>query len=226
MSSRRSLLATTQALLERTYGIPEGLVLAERFVIGDRGLRDLYATRSAHQAGSLEGQGARLLVREVPGGARACVYFPDAMIRALERQPPWHGVGEANVDPFATRVEEVDHLLYVADRAAAGRSVSLFELELHANVSKWLVVGRFVTGHRRRLTDRERVWLRWHLFLKHRFVEEDAAIRERYRDATRHALRFVDGLQRARPSRRLGLLRSFHDATASDKLRLIGRLAA
>jgi hypothetical protein len=72
------------------------------------------------------------------------------------------------------------------------------------------------------LTDRERVWLRWHLFLKHRFVDDDVAIRGRYRDATRHALRFVDGLLRTRPSDRLRLLRAFHAATASDKLRLIG----
>jgi hypothetical protein len=226
VTGRGSLLAATQALLERTYRIPQGLVRAERFVIGDRGLRDLYRERSVHEAGSPVGQGARMLVREVPDGARVCVYFPDAMIRALERRPPWHGVGDDNVDPFATLVEEVDHLLTVADRAASGRPVSLFELELHANVSKWLVVGRFVAGRRRRLTDRERVWLRWHLFLKHRFVDEDAAIRGRYRDATRHALRFVDGLLHTRPSRRLGLLRAFHDATASDKVRLIGELAA
>lgn len=157
MSGGRSLLAAIQALLERTYGIPEGLIRAERFVIGDRGLRDLYRVRTATEARSADEHGARTLVREIPDGARVCVYLPDALIRRLERFPPWHGVGEDNVDPFATLVEEVDHLLYVADRAAAGRPISLFELELHANVSKWLVVGRFVAGRRRQLTDRERV---------------------------------------------------------------------
>jgi hypothetical protein len=196
-------------------------------VIGDHGLRTLYGRARGALIESGDGQGARLLVRETSAGVRASLYLPDAMIRRLEAFPPTRGVGEQNVDAFATLVEEIDHLVVLADRVCANRPVSRFELELHANVSKWLVLSRFVIGRRTRLRERDRLWLRWHLFRKHEWVEHDPRVRRRYRDASRHAVRFLDGWSRSSPaSRRIDLLRRFHDAPIDEKLELIRALAA
>jgi hypothetical protein len=222
-----SLLSSTQRLLERTYGMPIGEVDSSRFVIGDVGLRALYAgTREVHGAWSAAGYGARTLVREAPDGVRVAVYFPDAMIRGLERDPPQRGLGESNVDAFATLVEELDHLLCLVERVREQRPVSLFELELHANVSKHLVLTRFLAGGRGTLDPRRRLWLRWHLFHKRRHVDDDPRVRGRYDDAARYAIRLLDVLPALTVGERLATLRRFHRDSGVGKVRLIESLAA
>ncbi len=222
-----SLIEQVQRLLERTYDLESGRVDVGAFLIGDDGYRRLYGDgRPARNVGSEQGDGSRVLVRETERGLRACIYFPDRMIEALERHPPQRGLGDRNVDPFATLVEELDHLLCLADRAARKLPVSMLELEVQANVSKYLVLARFLAGRRGRLSPRSRTWLRYHLFEKARFVERDPAVRRRYRDARRFAVRFIDGASALDPRRFLALLRRFHQETIDGKLRLIQTLHA
>lgn len=212
-----SLLDTIRGLLERSYRMQTGLGTLDPFVIGDRG----YGAMNGRA-----GHGARTLVRETADGVRAAIYFPDDLIRRLERYPPQRGIGDENVDEFATFVEEIDHLLVLADRQTEGRPSTLFELELHANVSKHLVLSRFLAGTGRpRLSPDERLWLRHHLFDKNRFCDEDSSVRSRYRDARRWALRLLDALPRFGMRHRIDALRAFHAASAAGKLELIGRLA-
>ena len=219
-----SLLEAIAGLLTRTYRMRTGVTDLAPFVIGDEGYRRLYRDGAA-EIGS-PGVEARVLIRERDDGVRAAIYFPDEVIATLEAHPPQHGVGERNVDAFAVLVEELDHLLCVAERAADGRPVSRFELELHANVSKHLVLRRFLAGPADRpLAARRRAWLRWHLFHKRRYADPDPDVRARYEDAARWALRLIDALERTPVPARLPALRAFHRAGAADKLNLIGRLA-
>jgi hypothetical protein len=220
----RSLLDAVRGLLERTYRIRSGVSDLGPFVIGDAGYRALYgAGRGARVVTSADGEGARTLVRDTKDGVAACIYFPDAMIRQLEAHPPQRGVHADNLAPFATFVEEIDHLLVVAERSLGRRPVSLFELELHANVSKYLVAARFLAGVAGRLGPGRRVWLRARLFDDVDFCDDDPAVRERYRDAARWAIRLLDALP-DEPPRRIEVLRRFHAANAPDKLRLISAL--
>lgn len=217
-----ALLDTVERLLRRTYRVDAAIPGLAAFVVGDRGFRDLYGTvPTASIVGSGAGDGARTLFRETDEGIRAAIYLPDAMIRTLESHPPQRGIGERNVDAFAALVEEADHLLVVAERAAYGRPVSLFELELHANVSKHLVLSRFLAGSGRPLKERERVWLSWHLFHKGEWSHADPRICRRYAEAGRFAFRFLERLRGLEPGRRLARLREFHAAGAAEKLRLI-----
>ena len=213
-----SLLRTVQGLLTRTYALSAPLDDIERYVIGDAGLATLYDGPRARAVESAAGDGARLLLREDAGTLRACVYFPDALIEHLERQPPQRGVHADNVDAFAVFVEEIDHLLVAAERADAGRGVSLLELELHANVSKYLVLGRFLAGSARRLGPDRRAWLRHHLFERPVYSDPDAEVRGRYATATRHAVRFLATLEGMRPERRLERLRRFNRLDLGGKL--------
>jgi hypothetical protein len=204
-----SLLETVSGLLTRTYAIEAPLEAIGRYVIGDAGLRLLY--RGSSQVVRSEGAaGARLLVRDEPGPVRACIYYPDGLIRALEARPPQRGVDETNVEPFAAFVEEIDHLLVTAERAYRRRRVTYLELELHANVSKYLVLGRFLAGASRHLTAGARVWLRHHLFERPVYVDPDPAIRDRYRDAARMSVRFLDALEAHPRGGRVEALRRFH----------------
>jgi hypothetical protein len=222
-----TLLEAVRGLLERTYRIPPCLADVGSFVIGDLGYRELYgSSRGERDIGSAGVPAAKTLIREVHGGTAVCVYFPDSLIRCLEAFPPQHGLGAENLDAFATFVEEIDHLLVVAERTYRQRPVSLFELELHANVSKYLVLARFLAGRRDRLEPAEQLWLRHRLFEGIRFCEEDAAVRQRYRDAARWAQRLLSGLSLLRRAARVDALRQFHSSSLSEQLRQISRLAA
>jgi hypothetical protein len=221
----RSLLESVRDLIARTYRIRCGLDEIGPFVIGDRGLRRLYAgADGGHVVSSARGEGAKTLVRETGDGVAACIYFPDAMIRQLESFPPQRGVGHENVDAFSTFVEEIDHLLVIAERTRGARPVSRFELELHANVSKYLVVARFLAGSAPRLAESRRVWLRRRLFDGVDYDEPDPQARTRYRDAARWAARLLDRLPGHDPAATVALLRRFHAAPIAGKLRLIDRL--
>jgi hypothetical protein len=220
------LIEAVQGLLERTYRMRSGVERIGRYVIGDGGFRILYGNADAEMIAAGDGSGARTLVRETTAGLRACIYYPDELIRTLEAAPPQSGLSEENVDAFATLVEELDHLLLIAERSLQDRPLTLFELELHANVSKHLVLQRFLASGGPRLDDARRVWLRHHLFGKVRYCDRDPEVRARYRDAARWAVRFLDTLPRQAAAQRLDLLRRFHRAGAAGKLDLIRRVTA
>jgi len=95
------------------------------------------------------------------------------------------------------------------------------ELELHANVSKYLVLGRFLAGERKLLDGPRRVWLRHHLFHKRDYGDDDPSVRRRYQDAARFALRFLDAQQSCPVDSRVGALRRFHRASLNGKLAMI-----
>jgi hypothetical protein len=222
-----SLLERVKGLLERTYEMEAVVEDVGRFVVGDIGYEQHYGrTDTVARVRSLGHQGAKTLIREVHGSVRLCIYYPDSLIRCLERHPPDRGVGDVNIDAFATLIEELDHLLCIAERASQTRPLSLFELELHANVSKYLVLARYLAGRSRRIQARGRAWLLYHLFDKGVYCDEDPGARERYRDAARWARRFLERFGGLPPADRIGTLRSFHRAGASDKVRLIRELAA
>ena len=217
-----SLLESVRGLIERTYRIRSGLREIGPFVIGDLGLRRLYASsRGGHDIGSADGQGARTLVRETERGVVACIYFPDAMIRQLEAYPPQCGVREENQAAFSTFVEEVDHLLVFAERSLRELPVSLFELELHANVSKYFVLARFLAGSSSHLRDDRPIWQRRRLFDDVRFCDDDSEVRRRYHDAARWTVQFIDGLSALDPVAGVAALRRFHAVGVAEKLRMI-----
>jgi hypothetical protein len=227
MSASPSLAEAIQGLLERTYRMRSGVLDIGRFIIGDEGFRRLYGgSRQGAGSGVAGGEGARTLVRESSEGVRACIYYPDTLIRRLESHPPQHGLRDANVEAFATFVEELDHLLFIAERASQERPLTLFELELHANISKHLVLSRFLAGSGRRIRASDRVWLRHRLFESGTYCDEDPEVRTRYRDAAHWALRFLGSVERLGPERRIEALRRFHTLPSAEKVELIGRMAA
>ena len=217
--TREPLLDTLCGLLRRTYALTAPLLPIGCYVIGDAGLRALYP-KGEQEVRSGSGAGARLLVRDSDSGVRACIYYPDAMIRCLEDKPPQRGLDEDNIDAFAVLVEELDHLLVAAERAHAGRGVSLLELEVQANVSKHLVLSRFLARRGRRLDKHRRAWLRYHLFDGRTYCDDDPEIRDRYNEASRLALRFLRSLEQLPPGRRVETLRRFHRASLAGKLEL------
>ncbi len=169
---------------------------------------------------------ARTLLRQEGGGLRVCLYYPDRLIENLERNDPGRTLSDGNVDDFATLIEELDHLLTIADRHRAGAEVSLLELELHANVTKELVLRLFVARMRGRdqILDDEGSWIRHHLFDKVEYREEDPAVQARYRDAASLAVRYLDALRSLPADDRPRELRRFHRRSHHEKLAHLSRL--
>ena len=85
---------------------------------------------------------------------------------------------------------------------------------------------RFLAGRAGRVDQAERTWLRARLFDRGRFVDEDPAVRTRYRDAEKWAVRLLDRILTLPVEARISTLRCFHAADAPGKLELIGKLAA
>jgi len=228
-----TLLEQVRGLVERTYDHSTGLGPLAEFLVGDEGFRRLVAREApAHRVGNATeataGPGAQVLLRSGRGGELlASLYFPARLIRTLEQHPPGHAVHDENVDAFAGFIEEIDHLLLLAARARGGPSLTLLELELHANVTKELVVRHFLErkGAVGALPPDAVDWVRYHLFRKPRFSDPDSSVRDRYRDAARYAVRYLERLDRLPRRRRVRDLRRFSRMSHQQKLRLIERAA-
>ncbi len=230
-----SLLEVLQGVIERTYDLRTGVTDIGRFVIGDEGFRRHYGRLDAaglirskvappgagiRLAAGARGGDARVLVRPRAAGLGISLYYPDSLVRCLERIDPTRRINDDNVDAFNTLVEELDHFLVLADRWRSGGVVSLLDLELHANVTKYLVLKMFVAKMRRvrRLTDGDVAWVRRRVFDAGEFVDPDPEVRARYRDAARLAARYTGALESMPVARRVTALRRFHRMTPQGKV--------
>jgi len=157
---------------------------------------------------------------------RVALYYPDRLVENLERNDPACCLGDDNVDDFATLVEELDHFLTIADRHRARGTMTLLELELHANVTKALTLEKFVARLRgaRRLARAELAWVRHHLFDKNEYCDADPEIRGRYRDAATLAVKYLDYLHELPAASRPRELRLFHRRSHHEKIEQIARL--
>jgi hypothetical protein len=226
--SAPSLLEQVRGLIERTYDHQTRLGPLAPFIIGDQGYRRVCAARDiVRRIGAGAADGAQLLLSREPDGTwRAALYFPDDLIARLEAHPPTRGIDDANLAPFAAFIEEIDHLLLLAARARGGPDLSLLELELHANVTKDLVVRHFLA----RTTSPwgahvAGAWVRHHLFVMPTYCDPDPAVRDRYRDAAALALRYLERLSRLPARERVTDLRRFSRLSHHAKIRLLTRAA-
>jgi hypothetical protein len=225
----RPLIDQLAQLIESTYDFRSGLLPLGRFVVSEEGRDRLLRSREVLER--VDGpHGASLLLRERDGarGWAAALYLPGELIERLEKSDPRRRLDDRNVGPFATLVEEVDHLLTFTDRVCRRRAeVSLLELEWHAGVTKYFTllhfVGRLVG--RARLSEAERRFVEAHLFHAGELTAEDPEVLERYRTAERLTWRFARDLRRRSPKDRIRRLRRFHRAGHHEKLRHFARTA-
>src|SRR6185369_5652800 len=144
--------------------------------------------------------------------------FVDAATLAnLERHDPSANLDDRNFGDFCLAVEGVSHFVYLALAAARHRPVSQLELELQAEVDKF-VCCVLLAGVSRDLRRR--------LFGDVAYADDlSADERERYRAANLHAGRYAAALERRYAEKTTALLaevRRFYRMDLPDKL---GRIA-
>ena len=200
----RSLASRVQCALERLYRL-DRVVSVETFV------------RSA-DAGEREA----VLLREDPDGdLEVSVRLP-----ALPDPPEPH----LELDTLCQVIEGVSHFVYLVERARIGRAATQLELELQAEVDKWVVLAASIHS----FDARRSATLRAHLYEDFAFLHDDSSeagreLTERYRVANDVAHRFVRRLERdyighARFGELRAELRLFFQIGQEGKLRL-GRAA-
>lgn len=133
------------------------------------------------------------------------------------------GAGGVALDDLCQVLEAVSHFVLIADRARRDRPMTQFELELQAELDKYVLL----TVVHRSATTRARMALRRRLFHQVAFVDPPGTIRgDRYRLAHRLAWRLTGGIERrflreARYADLRVLLRRFHQAGQADKIALV-----
>ncbi len=126
-----------------------------------------------------------------------------------------------DLDGVCQIIEGVSHFVYVSTRAAQDRAATALELEIQAEVDKWVVLA----GDIESLDVARSASLRERLFERVAFVHvEQSELGERYRLANQTALRFLRRLERTHVAhRRFGALRrdlhAFFRSGQEDKLR-------
>jgi hypothetical protein len=206
------VLGRVQRGLERLYRIDTELEVDD-FVIADDERRATGVARAPRE----------LLVREDQGGVELGLYVDRQALDVLEASDPSAGLHDGNLGEFLLVVEGVSHFVYLAWRAQRSQPVSALELELQAEVDKYvtcLLTGGQPDGHG---TDRS-AGLRRRLFED--FVWEDdldSDERDRYMVANEGARRYSASLERRFVARRrvadmLDELRRFWRLSLSDKL--------
>ncbi|MCP5150396.1 MAG: hypothetical protein H6983_17765 [Ectothiorhodospiraceae bacterium] len=179
-------LVTLQRQLERIYEIeiPHDV---DDFVITDRVV-----------ARSIEGDDARdapekLLVRQSGDEVDIALYLDREVVERLGRDDPNDHLHGGNFADLCTALEGVSHFLYLAWNAGHDRGVSLLELEMQAEVDKYVTTA-FLFGAQEQ--GRVPGWLHRRLFEDASFDSQlDETELARYRDANRYASRFCSHLE-------------------------------
>ncbi len=210
-------LATIQRDLAALYESPlEHGVLD--FLVTDPDLaRRLHDSASADNA-------ERLLLRQTDETLDITLFVDAAVLAQLDLQDPYAALGAHNLNAFLVALEGVSHFNYVVWNARYARPVSLLELELQAEVDKYvsLSIGLARTGNP---VDAGRLHER--LFSEVGFnLELDASSRTRYAEANHLAGKYCQGLMRRFPAQHLEPLfvqelRRFYRLPQNDKIRFI-----
>lgn len=209
-----SVLSRLQRGLETLYRVDTGLDV-QAFVVSD------------HERGrTLDGAnpGARrpreqLLVSHHGGELALGLYLDAGAISNLERHDPGRGLTERNFADFLLAVEGVSHFIYVALCASADRTVTELELELQAEVDKFVSCLLLDETH-----TREPAALRARLYEDVRLADDLASgERARYRTANDQARSYAGSLERRfiraqRIGEMLPELRRFYRFRLEEKL--------
>lgn len=207
-------LARVQRGLEALYRVDTG-VAVDDFVI-DEAARDQLAPQRRPRE--------QLLVCEGSGEMSLALFIDPTALANLARHDPGHQLGDHNLGDFLLAVEGVSHFIYAVCCARAERPVTQLELELQAEIDKYITC-LLVSG-----PEASRP-LRWRLFGDAAYEPDlDADERDRYRAANDNAHRYATWLEAAfviprKIPEMLAELRRFYRQGLAAKLGTIARAA-
>ena len=224
MTTTGSVLGRLQRGLEALYRVETQLDV-HLFVVSDNE-REQALNDNGRGAGANRKPREQLLVSREGDEVSLGLYLDAHLLANLERHDPGRGLGEHNFGDFCLAVEGVSHFIYVARCAAADRPVTALELELQAEVDKFVSCLLLDEASARRPAD-----LRARLYEDVRYCDDlDEDERHRYQAANGGARTYARALeQRYLRHQRVGEmlieLRRFYRLGLEEKLSHIARAA-
>ena len=209
-------LGRVQRGLETLYRVDTGASI-EDFVVGEDVRDALVSARRPRE---------QLLVCESEDALDVALFVAPAVLANLAANDPARALGDHNFGDFVLAIEGVSHFVYALWCARRDRHVSQLELELQAEVDKY-VTCLLVTEPARDVSSA----LRHRLFGDAAYDSDlDHEEHARYRAANDNALRYATWLETTFVGRRripemLGELRRFYRLGLAAKLAAIARAA-
>jgi hypothetical protein len=210
------VLARVQRGLEALYRVDTGANVDD-FMI-DEAARDAFVSERRPRE--------QLLVCEAEGEMSIALFVDPAAIANLVRHDPGRRLGDHNLGDFLLAIEGVSHFIYAVWCARAERPITQLELELQAEVDKY-VTCLLVTEPEPRVSAE----LRERLFGEPCYERDlDGDERARYRAANDNAHRYAAWLEQTfvaprRIPEMFGELRRFYRDGLAAKLATIARAA-
>lgn len=212
------ILRALQGGLETMYRVDSALDIRDFLVEDER--RDQLAPERRPKE--------QLLLRQEGDDLEIGLYVDERTLVHLTNHDPRHRLDDRNLPDFLLAVEGVSHFVYLSYRARQERPISAVELELQAEIDKYLVVllvawkqdGTPPVGLRERLFE--------HIQFHGDLSEEE---RERYWLANQAADRYAESLEERYVQPRsleslLAEVRGFYRKGLVEKLDYIEKLAA
>jgi hypothetical protein len=181
------LLSRLQSLIGGIYDVSIAHDVYD-FLVTDRG-----RLPAAARFGTAEEE---LIVAQGGGADEVAVslYLDAALLERLTREDPLKRLHAGNVADWWTALEGVSHFLYLAWNAGHDKPVSLLELEMQAEVDKYVASYWLL---RRQFPEHFPAELRRVLFARTRIDPRVSAARaDLYREASRYAEKFCGRLER------------------------------
>ncbi len=124
------VLGQLQTLLENIYALEMSYDVYD------------FLTTDAQLASRLDEDGRRvdekLLIAEEPDGASVSLYLDEGLMERLRESNPTNRLDAENLEDFWKALEGVSHFTYYAWNARVDKSVTLLEMELQAEVDKFI----------------------------------------------------------------------------------------
>jgi len=206
------MLGSILQQLDRIYGLDLRLDI-EQFVI---------SREDGHRLAGESAPPSALLVQEgEPGEIQVGLYIGEEALSRLSESDPATSLNCENFASFCTVTEEVSHFAYLTWNAAQGKSVTQLELEIQAEVDKFITTALLLARQNQGLVP---VALLDRLFSDFRLRDDlDPAERERYRVASVFARSYCASLVRrfirpARLAEMLAELRRFYRLSQPGKI--------
>jgi hypothetical protein len=133
----------------------------------------------------------KLLIAEDNGEAAVSLYLKQELIDRLDLNDPTTRLDERNLADFWTALEGLSHFTYFVHRASHDRAVTLLEMELQAEIDKFIATAALLRRQGERPPQRLHEWL----FAQTKLATElSADEHERYAQANRYAAKYCKRL--------------------------------
>ena len=204
------LLGKLEAMLHELYALEVGYAVSD-FLITDPEL-----ARRLDAGGRKIDE--KLLIAEADGEADVALYLERELLDRLDRHDPLTKLDGDNLADFWSALEGVSHFTYYAWNAQLEKSVTLLEMELQAEVDKYVVTTLLLLRQGQRQPRGLHHWL----FEMPRLDERlDAEELDRYRRANRYAGKYCRKLDPALAAADEGTrseLRRFYRLSQASKI--------